>query len=110
MKVHYTSNDGRFEVDFEGDVKTVFTDLGSFQEVFESRTCGKCGSTNTHFHTRVVEDNAYFELICMEGQCGYKFDYSQHKKGGTLYPKSRNGKDHGWYKWVPDGTIKPVSK
>ena len=47
MKASYTTQNGRITVEVEGDTqKSLFEQIGKFQEVFEQTQCGKCGSEN----------------------------------------------------------------
>jgi len=111
MKFNYTTADERMSVEIEGeDQKSIFQQIGQFQEVFENNECMKCHDTNVKFVTREVEGNTYYELRC--SKCGAKLSFGAHKLGGTLYPKRTAGKndqsgleegsylpDGGWMKW-----------
>lgn len=112
MKLNYTTADGRISVEIEGDSPTsIFAKIGEFQEVFENVCCGKCGSTDVRFTTRVVDGNTYYELRC--NKCGAKLAMGVHNNNlGTMYPKRKAGKndqsqleegtylpDGGWMKW-----------
>ncbi len=95
MKVKYNSFDKRFQAEFEADnQKELFEQLARFQEVFEVGCCGKCKSARVNHRVRVVEDNKYFELACLD--CGHTFGFGQNKKGNTLFPKGE------WTKWTPE--------
>ncbi len=99
MKLEYMSANKRFKLTFEGDEKQLFQQVGQFQEVFENQnTCGNksCGSDNVTFNVREVEGNKYYEKRCQD--CGMKFQYGQHKQGGTLFPNNSKG----WHRWTPD--------
>ena len=102
MKASYKLSDKlQFEVEGEGQ-KEIFKEIASIQEIFGETKCGMCGSENIKFVVRVVEDNEYYELRCMD--CGATLAFGQHKKGGTLFPKRKNEKgeympNRGWYKW-----------
>lgn len=89
-------------VEANGDTQTdVFEQLSSMQEVFGSTTCGKCKSTDVQFVVRDVDENKYFELRCKK--CFARLSFGQHKKGGGLFPKRKDGDkylpDGGWLKW-----------
>lgn len=102
MKASYKLSDKlQFEVEGEGQ-KDIFKEIASIQEIFGETKCGMCGSENIKFVVRVVEDNEYYELRCMD--CGATLAFGQHKKGGTLFPKRKDEKgeympNRGWYKW-----------
>ena len=105
MKLSYKTGNGRINVEFEADTqKDLFSQISSFQEVFDESLCGKCGSENLKFVVRVVEENEYFELRCRD--CAAKLAFGAHKKGGGLFPKRKNKDgdwlpDSGWGKWNP---------
>lgn len=107
MKLRYTTGNGKISVEFEGDSQvSLFSDIASFQEVFEESTCGKpdCKSNNIRYVVRTVDDNNYYELRCQD--CGAKFTFGANKKGGGLFPKRKDadGKwldNGGWTKWNP---------
>ena len=102
MKASYKLSDKlQFEVEGEGQ-KEIFKEIASIQEIFGETKCGMCGSENIKFVVRVVEDNEYYELRCMD--CGATLAFGQHKKGGTLFPKRKDEigdymPNRGWYKW-----------
>ena len=102
MKASYKLSDKlQFEVEGEGQ-KEIFKEIASIQEIFGETACGMCGSENIKFVVRVVEDNEYYELRCMD--CGATLAFGQHKQGGTLFPKRKDEKgeympNRGWYKW-----------
>ena len=103
MKVTYQS--GKLSVQFDCETqKDLFSQLSSFQEVFNETQCGKCGSENLRFVVRHNDGNEYYELRCLD--CGAKLQYGVNKKGGTLFPKRKNAEgewlpDRGWTKWNP---------
>ena len=102
MKAKYKVGDKlEFELDGAGQ-KELFKKIANIQEIFGEAKCGVCGSENIKFVVRVVDDNEYYELRCMD--CGAVLGFGQHKKGGTLFPKRKDtdGKylpNNGWYKW-----------
>lgn len=103
MKLKFKPND-KLEFELEGTgQKEIFKELAMVQEIFSEKKCGVCGSENIKFVVRVVDDNEYYELRCMD--CGAVLSYGQHKKGGTLFPKRKDGDgkylpNNGWYKWT----------
>ncbi len=104
MKAHYKTKDARLVFEIQGEtIKDLFRGIGQLQEIFESgAACGACQSASIHMRTRTVEDNEYFEMVCMD--CRARLEFGQHKKGGTLFAK-RKGSDgqwlpnSGWKKW-----------
>lgn len=105
MQVTYQSKNG-LTATFEGEEKEVFKGLAHFQEIFD-HVCvvGKETATDVKFVVRTVDDVEYYELRVVSGPLkGYKFEFGQNKKGGTLFPK-RKDKDgnwlenNGWTKW-----------
>lgn len=104
MKAKYKVGDKlEFELDGAGQ-KELFKEIANIQEVFGETKCGICGSENIKFIVRVVDDNEYYELRCMD--CGAILSYGQHKKGGTLFPKRKDSDgnympNNGWHKWTP---------
>ena len=103
MKLNYKL--GNLSVEFECDTpKEVFNQLSVFQEVFGETNCGKCGSENLRFVVRVVDDNPYYEIRCLD--CGAKLAFGANKKGGGLFPRRKDAEgnwlpDNGWTKWNP---------
>jgi hypothetical protein len=94
MRVNYTTKSGRISVELDGDTqREIFSQLSSFQEVFDETVCGKCGSDDVRFVVRNVDDNLYYELKCNE--CGAKLAFGVMKKGGGLFPK-RKDKEGNW--------------
>lgn len=102
MKAKYKVGDKlEFELDGAGQ-KELFKEIANIQEIFGEAKCGVCESENIKFVVRVVDDNEYYELRCMD--CGAVLGFGQHKKGGTLFPKRKDAdgnymKNNGWYKW-----------
>lgn len=91
MKVNYTTFDGRMSVEVEGDgQKAIWEQLSDFQEVFDEKGCGKCGSQNLRFRVRTAMDAKkktikYYLRVC--GDCNAKLNYGCHAEGGTIFPK-----------------------
>lgn len=106
MEVKYTTSNGRISVAVSGDTqKDIFAALSSFQEVFEETTCGACKGENIKFVVRTdKEENNYYELHCKD--CRSRLAFGAHKKGGSLFPKRKNGEvwldNSGWVKWNPE--------
>ncbi len=118
MKAHYNTADGRIGFEVAGDnVKDIFREIALVQEIFESEAaCGCCKGTTIRFLYRVVDDYTFYELACQNIQCRARFSFGQHKKGGTLFPKYKEGDDwlpnRGWSRYQPKGeapTNGPVS-
>jgi len=105
MKVNYTTNNNKINVEIEGDShRDIFDQISRFQEVFEQGTCGKCSSENLKYVVRTVEDNQYFELRC--ANCTARLSFGANKKGGGLFPRRKDSAgswlpDAGWVKWNP---------
>ena len=104
MKAKYKVGDKlEFELDGAGQ-KELFKEIANIQEIFGEAKCGVCGSENIRFVVRVVDDNEYYELRCMD--CGAVLGFGQHKKGGTLFPKRKDAdgnwlENRGWDKYKP---------
>jgi len=104
MKVLYNVNNKlQFELEASGQ-KELFKELALIQEIFGEEKCGLCSKNNLRFIVRNVDDNDYYELRCND--CGGILSFGQHKKGGTLFPKRKDGDNYmpnkGWHKWTPD--------
>lgn len=123
MKVVYTLDNG-LTVELEGKTQTdIWDQLAEFQEVFGDTTCvakikGEVHKSNkVKFVKRTVDDNDYYELLCVDGSSPlfmYKKSFGQHKKGGTLFPKRDVPEGcipglNGWHKYVKSDS-KPVSQ
>ena len=109
MKIHWYSHDRRIAVEVEGDMKEVFKQLASVQEVFDAESaCGCCNSANIRYNHRNNEGNDYFEMVCND--CRARFQFGQIKKDkDALFPKRRdNGKllpNGGWDLYVKDKKV-----
>ena len=123
MKVVYTLDNG-LTVELEGKTQTdIWDQLAEFQEVFGDTTCVAKIKGEVHksdkvkFVKRSVDDNDYYELLCVDGSSPlfmYKKSFGQHKKGGTLFPKRDVPEGcipglNGWHKYVKSDS-KPVSQ
>ena len=109
MKAHYHIRNLDFEV--EGDTpKALFKNVAEVQEIFGADTrCGNCRKANLHFRVRTVDDNDYFELLCLD--CFATLSFGQHKNGKGLFPKRKDadGKplpNRGWTVWAGKGKAK----
>lgn len=102
MKCKLKVGDFEFEIEGSGE-KEIFKEIGKIQETFGHKACGACKSTELRYLVRNVDDNDFFEVLCQK--CGAKLAFGQHKKGGTLFPKRKDGENYlpngGWTKWVP---------
>lgn len=112
MNIRYTSADGRMTFTVDGETpKDLFREIAEFQSVFElADTCGCCQSRAVRFNYRVVDDNAYYSLRCLD--CTAEFKFGQHKKGGGLFPKLKDDdgnllENRGWSIWRGAGTTAP---
>lgn len=111
MEAQYKTRNGRLLIKVEAEhQKGLFKELAAAQEVFESESeCGCCHSQELRFRVRVVDENEFYELAC---NCGARFEFGQHKKGGSLFPKRRaeDGAalpNRGWAKWEPAAPTAP---
>ena len=102
MKLRYTTASGRISVEFEGNTQAeLFEKIAEFQEVFENESASKDGKTSNdiRYVVREVEDNKYYELRVNSGPLkGLKKAFGVHKKGGGLFPKSKDAAGN----WLPD--------
>ena len=111
MKVVYTTRDGRLTAEIEGSTQAeVWENLANFQDVFENTTCTKNGESSDDVRFVVRQDdeqNKYYELRVNSGPLrGTRKSYGVHKKGGGLFPKSKDSEgnwlpDNGWMRWNP---------
>tara|TARA_R100000306_G_C4360523_1_gene135012 strand:+ start:808 stop:1164 length:357 start_codon:yes stop_codon:yes gene_type:complete len=110
MKVVYAPKKD-IRIEFEtSNVKELFENMASLQEVLAQPTCEKCGS-EWIFQVRNVADGkktyTYYELKCTSHTCGASLAFGSHSEGDTLFPKRYeevNGEkkflpDKGWMKW-----------
>lgn len=98
MKATYTTKDKNLKFEIDGEIKDIWKQLSTVQEIFENTTCGCCKGTDVRFVHRVVDDNAYFEVVCLNQKCRAKLAMGQHKKNGTMFPKRKD--EDG--KWIPN--------
>ncbi len=98
-------------VEVEGaDVRELWKHLAACDDAFADTVCAAkiddkvVKSDKVHFSYRVVDDNAYYEQVCVDKTPdgyklrGYKRRFGQHKKQPTLFPKDSVAD-------VPDGEI-----
>lgn len=102
MTARVLTKNKRITIEVEGsNVKELFKNVAAAQDAFDAvHKCGMpgCGSEELRFQVRNVEDNDYYEVICLT--CGAQFELGQHKKAPTLFPKRKEGHD-GWSKYDP---------
>lgn len=114
MELSYTTADGRLTVKLEGKTQSeIFEQLAQFQEVFENTECviktdkGEKSSNKVRFVVREdKEENKYYEIHCVDSDPqlrGKKLAFGQHKKGGSLFPRRKDGENwlpnNGWVKF-----------
>ncbi len=110
MELVYKTADGRFEVKVEGKShQDLVEQIASFQEVFENNTVTYNGKTSNKVQWRVreVDDNKYYELVCVDEDFDIKnarLAFGSHKSGKTLFAKRKNedgsyNKNNGWKKF-----------
>lgn len=104
IEAHYRTGPITFKVTGENQ-KAIFRELASIQDVFDAeQKCGCCDSSSIRFQVRTIEDNDFYELICLS--CYARLQFGQHKKGNSLYVK-RKAEDgsllanRGWAKYEP---------
>jgi hypothetical protein len=103
VKAHYRTRNGQVTIEVDGgNVKEIVKNIAVVQEVFESETeCGLCNSPKVRFQVRENDGNEFYEILCIE--CGARFEFGQHKKTPTLFPKRKDGATvlphRGWAKW-----------
>lgn len=108
MVARYLTENKRITIDVEGaDVKELFKNIGAVQEALDAEQCcgmPGCGCAKLTFQVRNVDSNDFYELVCTK--CSARFEFGQHKKTKTLFPKRRDsGKalpNGGWSKYDPN--------
>lgn len=87
MRAIYKTRNNRYSLEAAGDtVKDLFREMAGVQEVFEAAgRCGLCRSEVIELRVRAIDDNEFFEAVCMV--CHAALSYGQKKKGGALFPK-----------------------
>lgn len=109
-EAQYKTGDGRviFKVS-AGSQKELFAEIADLQGIFEAETfCRLCDTPKPVFAVRPTDKGAYYELRCTNPVCGARFDFGQHREGGTLFPKRKDDQGNilpngGWYIYTPDG-------
>lgn len=85
------------------DQKNLWQQLAKLQEIFGENRCGKCGGVELRYVVRTVDENEYYELVCLNPKCRAKLSFGQHKGGKSLFPKRKNDDgylaDRGWQRW-----------
>jgi hypothetical protein len=67
--------------------KEVYNQLAMSAEVFGERECGLCKCKDIAFTKRNVDSNDYFEMTCLNYQCGARLSMGQSKqRPGELFP------------------------
>lgn len=105
MQIQYKVNDSVTLIEEADTQVEAFKVLSGIHEVFGVQECGVC-QASVYPRVRVVEDNAYHEMVCSNYKCKATLAYGQTKKGGFLFPKRRDkdGKwipNNGFTRWVP---------
>ena len=103
--------DGR-TIMFSEEVETqadAFKFIADTQETFGNLVCTRNGQSSDAVKLRVrdVDGSLFYELYCYQGdsECfGAKKSYGVHKKGGGIFPKSKDAENKylpngGWVKW-----------
>ena len=98
IEATYKTQRGNLLLKVSGEsVRAVFKEIAHVAEVFDvEQACGLCNSAHVRFRARTVDSNDFFELACMD--CGGRLSYGQHKTGGTLFPKRKEGQN-GWTRY-----------
>lgn len=77
--------------------------IADMQELFDNTTCTRNGksSDNVQFRVRNVDDNKFYELVCLDNDSDLRYAkkrFGVHKKGGNLFPHSKDSEG----KWLPN--------
>ena len=101
MEAQIKSRDNRILFKLSANTQTeMFEEIAKIQEVFDAATeCGVCKSKEFRFQVRVVDDNKYYEFVCLNQECRARLAFGQHKKGGSIYVKRKDKEG----KWIPNG-------
>jgi len=101
MEATYKTKNGRMMIKVEAETqKELFLKVSQAADVFDAQEeCGECKSKMIRPRVRELEKGSYYELICES--CGAQFSFGQHKNGGTIFPKHKEG----WKVW--DGSSGP---
>lgn len=104
MKAHYRTQSGRLTFELDGGAPEIFAGIAEVQEIFEADTsCGCCNQPNIRFRVRTVDDNHFYELVCLD--CRAVLSFGQTKRGNHLFAKRKEGdrwlENRGWKVWQP---------
>lgn len=110
MKATYKTKSGRLVFETEGEsAADIVTELAKVQEIFDETHCGVCKSENIRWQHRVVDENSFYEMLCLEPKCRAKLECGQHKKPkGSLFFKRKiqqgdkevfDVATRGWKRW-----------
>lgn len=83
------------------NVKAVIKELTVLRDSVGQEVCGQCGSEWTVLRHRNVDDNDYYEHVCLEHNCRAVLALGANKEGETLYKKRLRTNNKG--KAVKDG-------
>lgn len=127
MKVTYTSRDGRFVAEFEGNTQAeLFEQIASFQEIFEDNVCTAkikgniVKSDKVRFVVRENKDgDKFYEKVCEDWDqllIGYRKSFGCRKQPkGALFPKQMPEENripglNGWYVYQNPDSDKSENK
>lgn len=103
MEIQHKCRNGQTVLKVSGDnQKALFRELADAVEVFDAEDeCGCCKSKSIRPRVREVDGNEFYELVCRS--CGARFEFGQHRKNNTLFPKRQAGDssqlpNRGWAK------------
>ena len=84
-------------VEAEGDSpKQVFERVAALAGIFGAAgKCGCCGCPEIVPQVRQPQGFTYYELVCLNPDCGATLTFGQNKEGGGLFPKRERGQN-GW--------------
>ena len=116
MKARYTTRNGRYTFEVEGNTHVeLFKQIAEIQEIYEGLSCTYNGKTSEDVILRVrnVEDNDFLEDVCVSNDFDMRnarLSFGQAKKGGGIFPKRKNedgsyNKNNGWKKWNADKKV-----
>lgn len=113
MKAHYRTRNGRisFEID-NPSAKEIFRSISELQDIFEAaEKCECCQGTNIQYRVRTIDENDYYEIICLD--CYAALSFGQSRKGG-LFPKRKDAEgkplpNRGWKVWRTQSAESPVT-
>ncbi len=87
MKAQYKVNP-KLLVEVEGKTQLeLFDQLATVSEVFGISVCGVCECKDVQFAKRSVDNNNYYEMVCMSPACGARLSMGLSKqKPGEMFP------------------------